>query len=87
MVLVNLMERDWSYRGWFPPWTGFNCCKPIKKCKKDNAAPGPEPFETARNYVVMKEGDQEKRSRQSWRTVRRSLGALVQAILVVKKEP
>ena len=62
----------------------FNCCK-CDKCKKDIAALALNRLKP--RYVVMKEGDQEKRSKAELENGSEVTGALVQAILVVKKEP
>ena len=62
----------------------FNCCK-CDKCKKDIAALALNRLKP--RYVVMKEGEQEKRRKAELENGSEVTGALVQAILVVKKAP
>ena len=83
MVLVNLMEELVISR-LDSTLDRFNCCK-CDKCKKDIAALALNRLKP--RYVVMKEGDQEKRGKAELENGSEVTGALVQAILVVKKEP
>lgn len=83
MVLVNLMEELVISR-LDSTLDRFNCCK-CDKCKKDIAALALNRLKP--RYVVMREGDQEKRSKAEQENGQEVTGALVQAILVVKKKP
>ena len=83
MVLVNLME-DLVIARLDSTLDRFNCCK-CDKCKKDIAALALNRLKP--RYVVMKEGDQEKRNKAEQENGQEVTGALVQAILVVKKNP
>lgn len=82
-VLVNLMEElvlaklDLTV-------DRFNCCK-CDKCKKDIAALALNRLPP--RYVVMKEQDRERRKQNEEAYSTEVTGALVQAILVVKKQP
>ena len=83
MVLVNLMEELVISR-LDSTLDRFNCCK-CDKCKKDIAALALNRLKP--RYVVMKEGEQEKRRKAELENGSEVTGALVQAILVVKKAP
>lgn len=83
MVLINLMEELVISR-LDSTLDRFNCCK-CDKCKKDIAALALNRLKP--RYVVMKEDDQEKRRKAEAENGSEVTGALVQAILVVKKAP
>lgn len=83
MILVNLMEELVINR-LDSTLDRFNCCK-CDKCKKDIAALALNRLKP--RYVVMKEGEQEKRRKAELENGSEVTGALVQAILVVKKAP
>lgn len=83
MVLVNLME-ELVINKLDSTLDRFNCCK-CDKCKKDIAALALNRLKP--RYVVMKEEEQEKRRKAELENGSEVTGALVQAILVVKKAP
>lgn len=83
MVLVNLME-ELVINKLDSTLDRFNCCK-CDKCKKDIAALALNRLKP--RYVVMKEGEQEKRRKAELENGSEVTGALVQAILIVKKAP
>ena len=83
MVLVNLME-ELVINKLESTLDRFNCCK-CDKCKKDIAALALNRLKP--RYVVMKEVEQEKRRKAELENGSEVTGALVQAILVVKKAP
>lgn len=83
MVLVNLVEELVGSR-LDATLDRFNCCK-CNKCKKDIAALALNRL-TPR-YVVMHENDEERRRAAGEQYGSEVTSALVQAILVVKKEP
>ena len=83
MVLVNLMEELVISR-LDSTLDRFNCCK-CDKCKKDIASLALNRLKP--RYVVMREGDQEKRGKAEQENGQEVTGALVQAILVVEKNP
>ena len=80
MVLVNLMG-ELVINKLDSTLDRFNCCK----CKKDIAALALNRLKP--RYVVMKEEEQEKRRKAELENGSEVTGALVQAILVVKKAP
>ena len=83
MVLVNLMEELVISR-LESTLMRFNCCK-CNKCKKDIAALALNRL--APKYVVINRDDEEKRKAAENEFGSEVTGALVQAIMVVKKEP
>lgn len=83
MILVNLMEELVLSR-LDSTLMRFNCCK-CNKCKKDIAALTLNKL--APRYVVMKSGDKDKRAQAEAEYGSAVTGALVQAIMLVKKEP
>lgn len=83
MVLINLMEELVLTR-LDSTLMRFNCCK-CNKCKKDIAALTLNKLSP--HYVVMKRGDEEKRKAADEEFGSAVTGALVQAIMLVKKEP
>lgn len=83
MVLVNLME-DLVFSKLEGTLNRFNCCK-CDKCKKDIAALALNRLNP--HYVVMQEDDAIRREREEQQYASEVTGALVQAILVVKKQP
>ncbi|WP_343248400.1 late competence development ComFB family protein [Diplocloster hominis] len=83
MILVNLME-DLVIGKLDSTIQRFNCCK-CNKCKKDIAAIALNRL--APKYVVIGEDDQETRQKADERYSSEVTAALVQAILLVKKEP
>lgn len=83
MVLVNLMEEQVAAR-LDTTLDRFNCCK-CNKCKKDIAALALNRLKP--RYVVMREDDEERRREASDQYGSEVTSALVQAIMVVKKEP
>ena len=62
----------------------FNCCK-CDKCKKDIAALALNRLKP--HYVVMNEQDDERRRKNEEMFASEVTSALIQAILMVKKEP
>lgn len=83
MVLVNVME-DLVVEKLDMTLSRFNCCK-CNKCKKDIAAVALNRLPP--RYMVMKENDQEKRKNEEEKYSSEVTGAIIQAILVVKKNP
>lgn len=83
VILVNLMEELVLAR-LDATVDRFNCCK-CDKCKKDIAALALNRLPP--RYVVMKEQDEERRRQNEVIHASEVTGALVQAILVVKKQP
>ena len=83
MILVNLMEELVISR-LESTLMRFNCCK-CNKCKKDIAALALNRL--APKYVVINRDDEEKRKAAEAEYGSEVTGALVQAIMVVKKEP
>ncbi len=83
MILVNLMEELVAAR-LDTTLDRFNCCK-CNKCKKDIAALALNRLKP--RYVVMREDDEERRKEASEQYGSEVTSALVQAIMVVKKEP
>lgn len=83
MVLVNLMEDLVASRV-DATLDRFNCCK-CNKCKKDIVALALNRLKP--RYVVMRENDGERRKAAEEQYGSEVTSALVQAILVVKKEP
>ncbi len=83
MILVNLMEELVISR-LESTLMRFNCCK-CNKCKKDIAALALNRL--APKYVVINRNDEEKRKAAEAEYGSEVTGALVQAIMVVKKEP
>lgn len=83
MVLVNLMEELVLSR-LDSTLMRFNCCK-CNKCKKDIAALTLNKLEP--RYVVIKRGDRAKQEQAEAEYGSAVTGALVQAIMLVKKEP
>lgn len=83
MVLINLMEELVLNR-LDSTLMRFNCCK-CNKCKKDIAALTLNKLRP--HYVVMKRGDEEKKKAAEEKFSSEVTGALVQAIMLVKKEP
>ena len=62
----------------------FNCCK-CDKCKKDIAALALNRLKP--HYVVMSEQDEDHRKKNEEMYASEVTSALIQAILMVKKEP
>lgn len=83
MVLINLMEELVLNR-LDSTLMRFNCCK-CNKCKKDIAALTLNKLNP--HYVVMKKGDEEKKKVAEEKYSTEVTVALVQAIMLVKKEP
>lgn len=83
MVLVNLMEELVISR-LESTLMRFNCCK-CNKCKKDIAAIALNKLPP--RYVVMKQNDNTKKAKAEEEFGSTVTGALVQAIMLVKKEP
>lgn len=83
MLLVNAME-DMVLDRLDTTLARFNCCK-CNKCKKDIAAVALNRLTP--KYIVLKEGDTEKRKWIEDEYGSQVTGALVQAILLVKKNP
>ena len=83
MVLINLMEELVLNR-LDSTLMRFNCCK-CNKCKKDIAALTLNKLSP--HYVVMKRGDEEKKKAAEEKFGSEVTGALVQAIMMVKKAP
>lgn len=83
MVLINLME-DLVLTRLDSTLMRFNCCR-CNKCKKDIAALTLNKLTP--HYVVMKRGDEEKKNAAEEKYSSEVTGALVQAIMLVKKEP
>lgn len=83
MILVNLMEELVLSR-LDSTLMRFNCCK-CNKCKKDIAALTLNKLEP--RYVVMKRDDNQKKKYADEEYGSAVTGALVQAIMLVKKEP
>ncbi len=83
LVLVNLME-ELVLAKLDSTVDRFNCCK-CDKCKKDIAALALNRLPP--RYLVMKEKDEERRRQNEEAHASEVTSALVQAILVVKKQP
>lgn len=83
MILVNIME-DLVIAKLDSTLLRFNCCK-CNKCKKDIAAIALNRLTP--KYIVMNENDLQKRQGIEEKYSSDVTGALVQAILAVKKEP
>lgn len=83
MVLINLME-DLVISRLESTLMRFNCCK-CNKCKKDIAAIALNKL--APRYVVIKQNDDTKKAKAEEEFGSTVTGALVQAIMLVKKEP
>lgn len=83
MILINLMEELVLSR-LDSTLMRFNCCK-CNKCKKDIAALTLNKLSP--KYVVMKPEDKEKQAQAEAEYGSAVTGALVQAIMLVKKEP
>lgn len=83
MILVNIME-DMVLSRLDTTLKRFNCCK-CNKCKKDIAAIALNRL--APKYVVISDTDTAKRQQIEEQCSSEVTGALVQAILAVKKEP
>ena len=83
MVLVNLME-ELVISKLDATLDRFNCCK-CDKCKKDIAALALNRLKP--HYVVMNEQDDERRRKNEEMFASEVTSALIQAILMVKKEP
>lgn len=83
MILTNLMEELVLSR-LDSTLMRFNCCK-CNKCKKDIAALTLNKLSP--RYVVMKRGDKEKHKQADTEYGSAVTGALVQSIMLVKKEP
>lgn len=83
MILVNIME-ELVISKLDSTLLRFNCCK-CNKCKKDIAAIALNRLTP--KYIVMKENDAQKRKDVEEKYSSDVTGALVQAILAVKKEP
>lgn len=83
MVLVNVMEELVVSR-LDTTLMRFNCCK-CNKCKKDIAAIALNRLPA--KYIVIDENDTVKRKEAEDKYASDVTGALVQAILAVKKEP
>lgn len=83
MILVNLME-DLVIEKLDSTIQRFNCCK-CNKCKKDIAAIALNRL--APKYVVIGEDDAKARREAEEKYSSEVTAALVQAILLVKKEP
>lgn len=83
MALVNLME-DLVLSRLDTTLMRFNCCK-CNKCKKDIAAIALNRLKP--KYVVIGRGDETKKKQAEEQFGSEVTGALVQAIMLVKKEP
>lgn len=83
MVLVNLME-ELVISKLDATLDRFNCCK-CDKCKKDIAALALNRLKP--HYVVMSEQNEEYRRKNEEMYASEVTSALIQAILLVKKEP
>lgn len=83
MVLVNVME-ELVVSKLDATLMRFNCCK-CNKCKKDIAAIALNRLPP--KYIVIDENDTVKRKEAEDKYASDVTGALVQAILAVKKEP
>lgn len=83
MVLVNVME-EMVVSKLDTTLMRFNCCK-CNKCKKDIAAIALNRLPA--KYIVIDENDTAKRKEAEDKYASDVTGALVQAILAVKKEP
>lgn len=83
MVLVNVME-ELVVSKLDATLMRFNCCK-CNKCKKDIAALALNRLPA--KYIVIDENDTVKRKEAEDKYASDVTGALVQAILAVKKEP
>lgn len=82
MVLINLME-ELVLSKLDATLDRFNCCK-CDKCKKDIAA---ALNRLKPHYVVMSEQDEDHRKKNEEMYASEVTSALIQAILMVKKEP
>ena len=83
MILVNLME-DIVFEKLDATLVRFNCCK-CNRCKKDIAALALNRLQP--RYVVMEKDDKDRRKMVEESYGSEVTSALVQAILLVKKEP
>jgi competence protein ComFB len=83
MVLINLME-ELVLSKLDATLDRFNCCK-CDKCKKDIAALALNRLKP--HYVVMSEQDEDHRKKNEEMYASEVTSALIQAILMVKKEP
>ena len=83
MVLINLME-ELVLSKLDATLDRFNCCK-CDKCKKDIAALALNRLTP--HYVVMSEQDEDHRRKNEEMYASEVTSALIQAILMVKKEP
>lgn len=83
MALVNLME-DLVLSRLDITLMRFNCCK-CNKCKKDIAAIALNKLTP--KYVVIRRGDEAKKKQAEEQYGTEVTSALVQAIMLVKKEP
>lgn len=83
MVLVNVME-ELVIEKLDATLSRFNCCK-CNKCKKDIAAVALNRLPS--RYMVMRENDTQKKKAEEEKYSSDVIGALIQAILAVKKEP
>lgn len=83
MALTNLMEELVLDR-LDATLVRFNCCK-CNRCKKDIAALALNRLPA--RYVVIREDDAERRKKAEEEYGSEVISALVQAILLVKKEP
>lgn len=83
MILVNVIEELVISR-LDSTLMRFNCCK-CNKCKKDIAAITLNKL--APHYVVIRRGDREKQEQAEKLYGSSVTGALVQAIMLVKKSP
>lgn len=83
MILVNLME-DIVFEKLDATLVRFNCCK-CNRCKKDIAALALNRLQP--RYVVMEKDDKDRRKMAEESYGSEVTSALVQAILLVKKEP
>ena len=83
MVLINLME-ELVLSKLDATLDRFNCCK-CDKCKKDIAALALNRLKP--HYVVMSEQDEDHRRKNEEMYASEVTSALIQAILMVKKEP
>lgn len=83
MILVNLME-DLVLSRLDATLMRFNCCK-CNKCKKDIAAIALNKLTP--KYAVISRGDEVKKTETENQYGTEVTGSLVQAIMLVKKEP
>ena len=83
MILVNLME-DLVLSRLDATLMRFNCCK-CNKCKKDIAAIALNKLTP--KYAVISRGNEVKKTETENQYGTEVTGALVQAIMLVKKEP